>query len=371
MLARTAYEPLDRILDADRQVEEHEAELVAELVRLLHRPQVDRHQRAQHHAGDVVALVDEVARATRPRRRTAATSFTDAPSARPIAFTSVSGSGSVHATRLPTPGLPLKRVGESCGISASFASSAVSAVPCPASATRLAGSDHSSDALLDQRRPDLARGAHDARQRRQQLAQRVVGRVGALARLRRERHRRRAVGRRVRHRQHDAHQRDAVGVAVVDAHDERAAAVVVVDQVELPHRARGIERRASRAATRAPAVPCGPRGPAAPCGRRAARCRSACRSARTRPPAVSMARCLNRRNTRKRSAITFRRRASDTRSRNSSTPQIIIRFCGLSMRSHAVSTADIFSRFGWSRPWSTDGRDGGRGVARVFAFALK
>ena len=42
---------------------------------------------------------------------------------------------------------------------------------------------------------------------------------------------------RVGHRQHHLDQRDAVGVAVVDAHDDRAAAVVVLDEVELPQRA--------------------------------------------------------------------------------------------------------------------------------------
>ena len=42
-------------------------------------------------------------------------------------------------------------------------------------------------------------------------------------------------------------QRDAVGVAVMDARDERAAAVVIVDEMKLP-RARRIERRAGEAA---------------------------------------------------------------------------------------------------------------------------
>ena len=52
----------------------------------------------------------------------------------------------------------------------------------------------------------------------------------------------------------------------------------------------------------------------------------------------------NRRKTRKRSSMTRRSRANRTRSRNTSTPQICIRFCGRSMRSHAVSTADTLSR---------------------------
>ena len=101
-------------------------------------------------------------------------------------------------------------------------------------------------------------------------------------------------GARVRHRQHDAHQRDAVGIAMVDAHDERAAAVVVVDEVELPHRTRRIERRGGEAATRAPAVRAGRRGRAAPCGRRGARCRNAVSVSQNAPRGVSTGRCRNR-----------------------------------------------------------------------------
>ena len=78
------------------------------------------------------------------------------------------------------------------------------------------------------------------------MPQRIVGFL-ALARLRRERHRGRAVGRRIRHREHDAHQRDAIGVAMVNAQDERAATLVVIDQVELPRRVRRIERRRGQA----------------------------------------------------------------------------------------------------------------------------
>ena len=64
----------------------------------------------------------------------------EAPSALATVLTSSSGSGSAQATRFAAPGLPLNRVGESCGISASFATSAVSEPPCSASATALAGS---------------------------------------------------------------------------------------------------------------------------------------------------------------------------------------------------------------------------------------
>jgi hypothetical protein len=54
----------------------------------------------------------------------------------------------------------------------------------------------------------------------------------------------RRVGGFVGKRLHDADQRDAVGDAVVDAHDHRRAAEVVVDELELPQRLAGIERLA-------------------------------------------------------------------------------------------------------------------------------
>ena len=66
--------------------------------------------------------------------------MTEAPSALPIVFTSVSGSGSAHAIRFSVPGVPLKRVAESSDINASFAISPVSADPRPARSTALAGS---------------------------------------------------------------------------------------------------------------------------------------------------------------------------------------------------------------------------------------
>ncbi len=66
--------------------------------------------------------------------------MTDAPSALAMVLISSSGRGSAHATCFATPGLPLNRVGESCGMRASFASSTVSALPCSASATALTGS---------------------------------------------------------------------------------------------------------------------------------------------------------------------------------------------------------------------------------------
>ena len=64
-----------------------------------------------------------------PATEDSSTSLTEQSSARPMALTSVSGSRSAHATRLATPGLPLKRVRESSPIMASFAISEVSALP--------------------------------------------------------------------------------------------------------------------------------------------------------------------------------------------------------------------------------------------------
>ena len=106
--------------------------------------------------------------------------MTDAPSALATVLISSSGSGSAHATRFATPGLPLNRVGESCGISASFASSAVSALPCSASATAFDGIVPDRGALLDQRRADLAHDLHHAGDRLQQFRERIVGSLAPL-----------------------------------------------------------------------------------------------------------------------------------------------------------------------------------------------
>ncbi len=169
----------------------------------------------------------------------------DAPSALAMVLMSSSGSGSAHATRFATPGLPLNRVGESCGISASFASSAVSAPPCSASATALTGSFQIAAPFSISVAPDLAHHLHHAGDRLQQLRERIVGSLAPIARVRGEkRHRRRAVRRGVGHRHHHPHERDAVRVAVMDAHDQRAAAREILDQVKLPQRPRRIERPA-------------------------------------------------------------------------------------------------------------------------------
>ena len=155
-------EALDRVLDADRQVEEHEAELVAELVGLLERAQVDRHQRAHHRRR----------RRSRPCREVVAQRTGDAgqqhvvdraPSAWPIAFTSGSGSGSAQATRLATPGVPLKRVGESCAHQRELRDlGRQRRPPCSASATAFAGSCQIPTPLSTSRRADPARGLDHA-----------------------------------------------------------------------------------------------------------------------------------------------------------------------------------------------------------------
>ena len=198
-----------------------------------------------------------------------------------MTLTSSSDSGSVHATRLPTPGVPLNRVGESCGISASFASSAVSAVPWPASSTAFAGSDHIATPFSTSVAPTLRamlmtpdNGASSC----------PSGSSGSsrLCGCGLERHGRRTVRGRIGHRQHDAHQRNTIGVAMVNAHDERAAALVAVDQVELPPRTRRIERRGGEARYEVLQFAPAGRGRAARCGRRAARCRNARRFPRRR-----------------------------------------------------------------------------------------
>ena len=80
-----------------------------------------------------------------PATHESRTSLTDAPNARPTVFTSSSGSGSAQATRFATPGVPLKRVAESCPISASFVISPVSAPTCSASAIAFPGRCQSSE----------------------------------------------------------------------------------------------------------------------------------------------------------------------------------------------------------------------------------
>ena len=132
----------------------------------------------------------------------------------------------------------------------------------------------------------------------------------------------------LRHRQHHLDQRDAVGVAVVDAHHQGAAAVVVVDQVELPERL-GRSRAASRRGrSRRPAArPCRPCR-AAPPGGRASRCRSPRRppTRRRSGPAPPSAGSAGRRGSAARACAS----ACFTSSRpsNMSTPTITMRLVG-------------------------------------------
>ena len=142
---------------------------------------------------------------------------------------------------------PLKRVGESCPINASLATSAPSAPPCPASANAFAGSCQRPAPRSSSVEPMLCAVLITSATGWTKAA---IGEspASALARRRRiERHRRRPVGRSVGHRKHHAHERNAVGVAVMDPRDQRAAAVVVLDEMELPHRPCRIERRGDQA----------------------------------------------------------------------------------------------------------------------------
>src|SRR5690606_7996696 len=55
-----ALEPAQRVRFADRQVEEDQPEMVAELLRVLERTQVDRYRRADREAVDVAAFAAQV-----------------------------------------------------------------------------------------------------------------------------------------------------------------------------------------------------------------------------------------------------------------------------------------------------------------------
>ena len=87
------------------------------------RPQVDRHHGADLLAGHVVALGLAGIRRCAPATQLSSTSLSEQFSALPTALTSSSGIGWHQATFLVPPDLPLSRVGESSGISASAAES--------------------------------------------------------------------------------------------------------------------------------------------------------------------------------------------------------------------------------------------------------
>ena len=94
------------------------------------------------------------------------------------------------------------------------------------------------DRRLDQRRR-LRREAAERLQHRVGEPVAAVASASPCARRSRARRVAAAVGDRHHHRD----QRDAVADAVVDARDQRAAALVALDQVELPERPVGIQRR--------------------------------------------------------------------------------------------------------------------------------
>ena len=87
----------------------------------------------------------------------------------PTTFTSSSGNGSAHATRLVTPGFPLKRVAESCPISASFAISAAERAALLSQRDGLRRVLPEIGTALEQRRADLERRGHRVRDRLPQL----------------------------------------------------------------------------------------------------------------------------------------------------------------------------------------------------------
>jgi hypothetical protein len=137
---------------------------------------------------------------------------------------------------------------ESCGISASFAISAVNAPPCPASATACAGSAHIAAPLSISADPALrasfitpAKGRVNAANGSSESTSFPFragwnGMAGGPVRCR------------VGHRHQHAHERDTVGIAVMDACDQRAAPCKMLDQMELPQGPRTIERRCGKLA---------------------------------------------------------------------------------------------------------------------------
>ena len=80
------------------------------------------------------------------------------------------------------------------------------------------------------------------------MRERIVFGLAAIGRWRRYRSGAPSLAVGIGHRQQNLDQRDAVGVTVVDPQDDRAAAFVVADQVELPQRMPGIERTADELA---------------------------------------------------------------------------------------------------------------------------
>ena len=103
-------------------------------------------------------------------------------------------------------------------------------------------------AVVEQRCAELAREAERFGEGLHEIGERIVTGGAALLLRRRRRERRRTTGSHVGHRQQYLHERDSVGIAVMDAHDHRAAAAVILDHVELPARPRRIERRRRKAA---------------------------------------------------------------------------------------------------------------------------
>ena len=150
---------------------------------------------------------------------------------------------------------------------------------------------------------------------------------------------RRGVGERQQH----LHQRDAVGIAVVDARDQRRTAVVALDQVELPQRPAGIQRRGGELADEALQCALAARpGNAVSC---TCQSRSKSSSVCQNAPAARVDGLLAEARGSQETLLDHApQRSSDIGSANISTPVIIIGLVGRSMRSQAVSTLAIGSR---------------------------
>src|SRR5262249_452830 len=82
----------------------------------------------------------------------------------------------------------------------------------------------------------------------EQLRDRIIGVGIVLFRRRRRRPRSVPSAVSIRHRQRYLDESNSVGVAVMDAHDQRTATVEALDQMELPQRSRVIEWRAHQLA---------------------------------------------------------------------------------------------------------------------------
>ena len=270
------------------------------------------------------------------------------PSAFATDFTSASGSGSVQAAILRVPSGPLNRVGGSSGERRDAREFARDAERMARELGRLLGVLREIDRARERmRRLPHRPAAGDPRRAR---SSRPSQASASSLRPRAQRRRRRGAGDRsgrirlgVGERQEHADHRHAVGIAVVDAKDHGAAALEALDEMELPERVVAVEVGARELRDQGLELAPGRPAPAVSRARRAGRGRNPRRAPSPRRRASARARQRNRGNARKRSSIVRRKRRKSTRESNTTTPTIIIRLVGRSMRSHAASTADMRS----------------------------